>query len=495
MAEVAPVGGGGAPHPRTPEPDGTLRIRGGVGGIKFQFEELLAGAAALDGLVLQLQAIEVEAEAVRVALFPYQASSYSSGSKAIISVGESGRDIGRVREQLQRIGKDVRASHREYEFAESHAAIRLRMGLGMPAFGAGPNPLDLGGRDATEGVVQDLPRLLASMMGLPPAAASLVGALAGPTDVGAVLRAIVATPALAYLRPRPISVNRGETITKSVDLSAAGMLQELNHVSDSAEGEIEVVQVDKDGERAWVVLIPGTQPGNPPGGSNPLDEAGIAEALGYNSMETSKAIRQALREAGAAAGETVVAVGHSQGGIHAMNLGQDKAFLAEYDLKFVVTAGSPVGGITPQAGIGSLHLEHKHDWVPGADGKVNADTKDRVTVTMTNPVSLAPGGDPGIWSAHKLTGYEEGAKLVQLSSDPSLVASTATLGGILGVGGAAKVSRFKLSREAAPTPQVRVPPVPAPTVPAPTVPAPTVPVPRVPPPAVPSDIRSGSGGR
>ncbi|WP_284982592.1 hypothetical protein [Arthrobacter sp. efr-133-TYG-118] len=453
MAEVAPIGAGGTPNPRTPGPDGTLRIRGGVGGIRFQFEELLAGAAALDGLVLQLQAIEVEAEAVRAALFPYQASSYTSGSNAIIAVGESGRDIGRVREQLQRIGNDVRASHREYEFAESHAAIRLRMGMGMPVLTTGPNPLDLGGRGATEGAVRDLTRILALMMGLPPAAANLSGAIVGPTDVGAVLRAIVAIPAFAFLRPRPISASRGEIATKSVDLSAAGMLRELDHVGTTSEAEIEVVQVDKDGERAWVVLIPGTQPGNPPGGSNPLDEAGIAEALGYNSTETSKAVRQALLEAGAAAGETVVAVGHSQGGIHAMNLSKDQAFLAEYDLKFVVTAGSPVGGITPEAGIGSLHLEHEQDWVPGAEGKANPDTKDRVTVTMTNPVVLEPGEDQGIGPAHKLSRYEEGAKLVQLSSDPSLAASTATLGGILGAGGVVKATRFKLTRETPPAPR------------------------------------------
>ncbi len=453
MAEVAPVGAGGTPQPRTPEPDGSLRIRGGVGGIRFQFEELLAGAAALDGLVLQLQAIEVEAEAVKVALFPHQESSYASGSSAIIAVGESGREIGRVREQLQRIGNGVRASHREYGFAESHAAIRLRMGMGVPILGTGLNALDLGLRDATEGAVRDLSRILEQMMGLPPAAANLAGAIVGPTDVGAVLRAIAAAPALSFLRPRPISVSQTETTTKSVDLSAAGMLRELDHVSATSEGEIEVVRIDKGEGKAWVVLIPGTQPGNPPGGNNPLDEAGIAEALGYNSAETSKAIRQALLEAGAAAGETVVAVGHSQGGIHAMNLSQDKAFLAEFDLKFVVTAGSPVGGITPQAGIGSLHLEHQQDWVPGADGKANPDTKDRVTVTMTNPVSLAPGEDQGIGPAHKLSRYEEGAKQVQLSSDPSLAASTATLGGILGVGGVAKVSRFKLSREATTAPR------------------------------------------
>ena len=46
----------------------------------------------------------------------------------------------------------------------------------------------------------------------------------------------------------------------------------------------------------------------------------------------------------------MVAVGYSQGGIHAMNLAADELFLNEYDMKYVLTAGSPVGGIVPAAG-------------------------------------------------------------------------------------------------------------------------------------------------
>ncbi len=104
------------------------------------------------------------------------------------------------------------------------------------------------------------------------------------------------------------------------------------------------------GSRAWVVIIPGTQLDGLPQGTNPFDAGGIAEGLGYDSAETAAAIRQALAEAGAEAGDQVAAVGYSQGGIHAMNLGRDKAFLADYELKFVLTAGSPVGGIEPAAG-------------------------------------------------------------------------------------------------------------------------------------------------
>src|SRR4051794_15416998 len=103
----------------------------------------------------------------------------------------------------------------------------------------------------------------------------------------------------------------------------------------------------------------GTGPGKPPPQARrpprrPGAEAGVGEAFGYGSEYTAAAVRAALRQAGAEAGDQVVAVGYSQGGIHAMNLGQDKAFLAEYNLKYVLTAGSPVGAINPEPGVSSL---------------------------------------------------------------------------------------------------------------------------------------------
>ena len=170
-----------------------------------------------------------------------------------------------------------------------------------------------------------------------------------------------------------------------------------------------MVQVDNGGHKAFIVIVPGTQPTDPPGGVNPLDEAGIVEALGYGSEQLNAAVTSALHQAGASKGDQVVAVGYSQGGVHAMNLSSDKAFLAEFDLKYVLTAGSPVGGITPETGITSLHVEHRQDWVPGSDGIPNPDTRDRVTVTLTDRVATPAGKDPGLGPGHNLANYEEGA--------------------------------------------------------------------------------------
>lgn len=453
MAEATPADSGGAPRVAAPPPDGSLRIRGGIGGIRFQFEELLAGAAALDGLVRELQSVEIEADAVKQALGPYQSDSYASGSDAIIAVGEAGRDVGRVRGQLQGIGDDVRASYREYEYAEARNALLIRLGFQPAGYGTAPEPFGFPGvRGTVEGWVAGMPGNLSALLGLPPPLAAVLGALRGPADVRRLVRDATQAPGLAFLKPRPVTIVDRETFSADVDLSPAGLLRRAGEVGGRA-GRIEVIEVPGQGRPAWVVIIPGTQLDGPPDGANPFDPAGVAEALGYDSSETSAAIREALRRAGAGAGDQLVAVGYSQGGIHAMNLSRDRAVLAPYDLKFVLTAGSPVGGITPEPGVRSLHLEHEHDWVPGADGAANADTRDRVTVTLTNPLALPAPKDFGLGPGHRLENYADGAALVSASPDATLRDSTAALAAVVGTGGAATVTRFSLRREGLPSPR------------------------------------------
>ena len=114
MADVAPVGAGSAPQPKAPALDGILSIRGGVGGMSCQLEELLRGAALLDDLVQQLIGVEEVTRRVQADLGPYLFDSYASGCAAIDAVAESGQDVGRVRQELVGVSASVRSSHHDY---------------------------------------------------------------------------------------------------------------------------------------------------------------------------------------------------------------------------------------------------------------------------------------------------------------------------------------------------------------------------------------------
>jgi hypothetical protein len=388
-------------------------------------EELLRGAALLDDLVQQLIGVESEARAVQADLGPYLYDSYASGCAAIDAVAESREEVGRVRQELVGISASVRSSHHDYVQTEVKNLFPRMLALDeMKMSGAPWVP----GRDITHNVVTSI---------IPPG----MGARG-------IMRGLLQSPLVPRLRPRPVTIEKIDESIEQVDPSMAQSIRRLESLHVRGDGEIEIIQLDRDGSASWMVLIPGTQPDAPD--SNPFDIPGVGEALGYDSEEVVPAIGQALREAGAEAGDQVVAVGHSQGGAHAMNLSQNKAFLSEFDLKYVLTAGAPVGGISPEPGISTLHLEHIQDFVPGTDGRVNPDTKDRVTVTLNNEVKTPEGEDPGLGPGHRLENYAAGAELVTASQDPSLAASSAAFAGVVGVGGAARVTHFKLERSPLP---------------------------------------------
>ncbi|MFI2564937.1 hypothetical protein [Paenarthrobacter sp. NPDC018779] len=452
MSDAAPIGAGSAPEPAPPVPDGILRIRGGVGGMSFQLDELLQGAAVLDQLAQRLGSVEVEAQRVQDALEPFLYESYASGCAAIDAVAESRKGIAGVRADLAEVSRDVRASNQAYEFAEAKNALLARTGLDPWKTLGLENTGGFSLRDTTENVIALV--LSAAMnvgQGMVPGAALAVGVIPGRSDAGSALRDVLALPGTEKFRPRPVKAEQIGQGMENVDPSMAANLRRLDEIHARGKGEIEIIEVHNGSASTWMVLIPGTEPEKANmGGANPLDEAGIVEALGYGSKDVIPAITQALHEAGAEAGDQVVAVSHSQGGVHAMNLTQDKAFLAEFDLRFVLTAGAPVGGVVAEPGISTLHLEHADDWVPGSDGQKNPDTKDRVTVTLTNPARTPPGEGFGLGPGHRLETYAVGAEEIARSQDPSLVASAGAYAGAVGAGGAATVTRFRLVRDAMP---------------------------------------------
>jgi hypothetical protein len=425
MADVTPAGSGGPIRVSPRSPDGTLEISGGVGGITVQLEELDAGAGRLDGLADRLATIEMELFSTWRQLGAYQNQPRVTGTAALNAVGEARDEVQKVRLELQRTSSQVRSCRREYEFAETTARTLWMLHLSEPGVELQKH-IDfwrtgfLNG-DATETLVAS--------------AAAVLPAIKPGVEW--------AVPAL---RTGPVSAKQEESVSIDLDSTPAGLLERVRLLEERGSGFIEVIEVDNNGAKAYVVIVPGTQVHDQDGGTNPFDLGGIVDGMGNSSAQVNAAVLQSLRAAGAQPGADVVAVGYSQGGIHAMNLAADESFRKEYDMKYVLTAGSPISRITPPPEVSTLHLEHRTDWVPGSDGLANPDTRNQVTVTMTNDLYVRGGEDAGLGPGHNLDGYEAAARLVGASSDPSLVNSTAVLGGVLGAGGLATATRFSLTK-------------------------------------------------
>ncbi|MGN7701726.1 PGAP1-like alpha/beta domain-containing protein [Cellulosimicrobium sp. 22601] len=162
--------------------------------------------------------------------------------------------------------------------------------------------------------------------------------------------------------------------------------------------------VKDDGTPTWVVAIPGTQPGNlrsvftMTSNYDLMDDDPAVRA----QADSTRAVLEAMRQAGIGPDDDVVLVGHSQGGMIAATVAA--ATVGTYSVRHVVTAGSPVAGHALPPGVKGTHLETQGEGISDLDGAENRATPDRVTVTGTLP---APGGGPSLEWPHSVHFHQE----------------------------------------------------------------------------------------
>jgi pimeloyl-ACP methyl ester carboxylesterase len=127
-------------------------------------------------------------------------------------------------------------------------------------------------------------------------------------------------------------------------------------------------------------------------------------------------LTRALTLAGVRPGEPVMLVGHSQGGLIAVNAARDAVRGGEFNVTHVVTAGAPVGlivGAVPSS-VQVLALENSQDVVPHVDGVMNPDLPNVTT-------AAARSGDGTVGGDHRVdTAYVPLAAAVEASGDGSI---------------------------------------------------------------------------
>lgn len=198
--------------------------------------------------------------------------------------------------------------------------------------------------------------------------------------------------------------------------AAPSSLEELMlnlSVSNSGpDGQIDIQTIGSGEEVRYIVHLPGTDDWL--GDSDVRDLTGNLQLVAGQDTAYTRGVAEAMATAGIPAGAPVMLVGHSQGGMAAAHLAADPGFQGAYDVRHVVTAGSPTAqvGHIP-SGTQVLSLENSGDVVPLTDGEDNPDQPHRTTVVFD-------GRTGSIGDNHSLSTYAVGAGAVDASDDPSI---------------------------------------------------------------------------
>lgn len=399
-------------------------VAGGSAGLLVQYEDLVRIAGRMDLAVERLHGLREQAAEL------WEEPGIGTGVPAdrirVHLAGAVG-GLALCAAALDRLVDGVRESARQY--AETEGRIQLR----LPSLGPIPlAPWIIPGERA--GGFPTLPQTESAM--------------ASPADERAMGMAMWWVRKMGFGKPRPVKVtalpDKPEVVhvegTARSILSRSDVLKRENR-----EGVVEILRIEEAGKNIFVVTIPGTQ--NGANGSNPFGFTGNGEARLEESRYVAAGVAEALRQAEAEAGDSVILSGYSQGGDHATNVAAELARDSGYDVDFLLTAGSPTGATDLPPGLPALHLEHVQDWVPGIDSIANPDTADRVTLTRLDPVTTPAGEDPGLGPGHRLDHYQQAAAMADASDDASLRTVLGSLGAAIGTATVATRHLYRFSRE------------------------------------------------
>ncbi len=208
------------------------------------------------------------------------------------------------------------------------------------------------------------------------------------------------------------------------------VLAALGRRNHGAHGEIDVRVLDpgSPGPRHVIVDIPGTKDWALTPHNRDITSIGTnLRTLAGQPTSYQQGVTEAMRRAGVQPGDDVLLVGHSEGGVVALNTAAQLADSQEFHVSHVVTAGAPIGAATatvPRT-VAVLALENEGDLVPHLDGQDNPDRTNVVTVGLNRDA-----GAPG--PSHALDrSYIPGAADVDASDDPSVRSYLDGLGGFL----------------------------------------------------------------
>jgi hypothetical protein len=239
------------------------------------------------------------------------------------------------------------------------------------------------------------------------------------------LALLTSPPAVVFAATLP----DGTGVARSTGLDATGVagapprqfvdvVQDLGQRNDDQRhGEIDVrILTMPDGTRRAIVDLTGTKSWSFGASSDVSDLRTDARAVLGESTAYEQGVLAAMHDAGVRPGDQVMLVGHSEGGVVAVNAARDAVASGAFNVTHVVTLGAPIAGVVGgvPANVQVLAIENDKDVVVHADGFENPDEPNVTTATVSH-------GDGQIVDDHSIGhAYLPGAADVQASSNGSL---------------------------------------------------------------------------
>ncbi|MBV9594147.1 MAG: hypothetical protein JO147_10205 [Actinobacteria bacterium] len=197
----------------------------------------------------------------------------------------------------------------------------------------------------------------------------------------------------AYPDGRAIVTELGSDTSGAAGLlprSLTDVMSGLSQRNEGQAGEVDVrfvTSVDAAGTttRSAIVDIPGTKDWAAPSGRLNPDVVNVGtdlRALAGDDTTYEEGVKEAMRQAGVRPDDKVMLVGHSGGGMVAVNLASHLSNSREFNVTHVVTAGAPIGidlhRLPSRTKV--LAFENHRDAVPQLDGEANVERGDVTTV-------------------------------------------------------------------------------------------------------------------
>ncbi|WP_138067684.1 hypothetical protein [Cellulomonas rhizosphaerae] len=441
-----------------------VRAVGGPGPTVVELRDLDAAAAALGaagralrGCAADLRAVARAVDAPVLLLEPEPAPYPFDAARAEALASTAGSAAARADDLVRRLRRVVEL----YVEAESWVARTLREVAGVQAqvvgelpgvWAAGAPVVPVVVAAAAGRAVAGDPRALVGeqvpswLVG--PTAGFLRGALPGGRvpvrdPLGALAGEVAGgdpVPTALVPRPDPPGLPAPRSVADVLRNVSASYPEAHGGAPGTAPSTISVQRLTHpDGSHGWVVEIPGTQSAAF-GGDVATDMTTNARLVAGLPDDMSSGVLHALRDAGVPPDEPVLLAGHSQGGMVAVAAASLAA--GAYDVRAVLTAGSPDVPRAVPAGVQVRHYRIDEDLVPQTDGRPNAVGRDVVVVRRSI-------GAAHLAHAHSLEQYVRTAELAdsRLAGSPALRGFDAELARVLGPPGTtAQTRQFSVTR-------------------------------------------------